>query len=192
MNSQFWSHCNLRWQELLSSDDIRAWTQEQKMPIHLRGRLLCPGIYRFVFREFRDENGKHTPCYVGEAGRLGRRLSDHFRRDDKVRRERTGKLKLKAGWGVRGAIQRSGGEFKLQALTIEGPVNFNGLVFGPDTIPGPFEDSFVRKLLENLAIVVSEYVDGLRPTNRRGTPHVFKDILKQARKRSRDKSKNAT
>jgi hypothetical protein len=175
--------CNLVWQELLSSDLILEWVRNQKMPKCIHGKLTSPSVYRFVFKEFADENGRHTPCYVGEAGKIGKRLSDHFRRDDKERRDKNGTLKLKAGWGVRGAIQNSKGEFALQRLTINGPVNFGGLAFGPDTIPDPFEDSFNRRMLENWAILYSEHVDHLHPINRRGTPHILWDILKQKRNR---------
>ena len=66
---------SLRWVDLLSPSDIRSWTLGHKMPTHLHGKLSFPAVYRFVFQEFKDENGNHTLCYVGEAGRLGRRLS---------------------------------------------------------------------------------------------------------------------
>jgi hypothetical protein len=142
-------------------------------------------VYRFVFPEARDGSSAHTPCYVGEAGKLNKRLLDHFQV------ERHGTLRLRPGWAVRGAIRNSEGDFKLQVLTIEGPVNFCGLTFGPDSIPTPFEDSFLRRMLENWAILASEYVDHLHPLNRRGTPHTFQDLLKQVRKKSSKKKKAA-
>jgi hypothetical protein len=99
-----------------------------------------------------------------------------------------GARKPRAGWPVRGSIRNSGGDFRLQVLTIKGTINFCGLSFGPDSIPSPFEDSFLRKMLENWAILASEYVDHMQPLNRRGTPHILRDILKSARKRSRNRS----
>lgn len=61
-------------------------------------------------------------------------------------------------------------------LTIESPVNFCGLTFGPDSIPTPFEDLFLRGMLENWAILASEYVDHLHPLNRRDTPRTFEPL----------------
>ncbi len=194
MKSQFWAHCNLRWQELLSSDEILAWVLNQEAPLRLRAELAFPGVYRFVFPQFRDGNSAHTPCYVGEGGNIGSRLRDHFRKEKDSNRSwnEMNADGLPKGWHVRGNIRNSNGEFKLQALKITGTVNLCGLILGPDTIPNPFEDSFVRKLLENWAILTSEYVDGLRPTNRRGTPHILKDLLKQRRQRPQNKKKYAT
>lgn len=98
---------------------------------------------------------------------------------------------LRAGWQVRGSIQNSVGDFRLQVLTIARPVNLCGLTFDSDTITNPFENSFLRRMLENWAILTSEYVDHLRPLNVRGTPHILADLLKEVRKRSSKKS-NAT
>jgi len=181
--------CNIDWPELLSSNEIRDWVLNQKMPKNLHGRMKYSGVYRFVFNEFKDENGKHIPCYVGESGNIGRRLSDHFRHDDKERRDKEGELVVSSGSDIKGGIRNSLGDFALQHLRIKGPVTFCGLTFGPDTIPDPLMDSFTRKMLENWAILYSEYVDLYHPINRRGTPHIFKDMLKNARKRSK---KNAT
>jgi hypothetical protein len=121
------------------------------------------------------------------------RLLHHFRPEGQASDEAKplGTRGLRAGWPVRGSIRNSGGNFKLQVLTIEGPVNFCGLTFGPDSIPKPFENSFLRRMLENWAILTSEYVDHLHPLNIRGTPHILREILKEARKRSSKKG-NAT
>jgi hypothetical protein len=129
-----------------------------------------PGVYRFIFHEARDGDSAHTPCYVGEAGNIGKRLLHHFRaeRQTSVEVKPLGSRKLRAGWPVRGSIRNSSGDFNLQVLTIEGPVNFCGLTFGPDSIPTPLEDSFLRRMLVNV----------------RGTPHILRDILKVARKKS--------
>ena len=191
--SQFRAACNLHWRELLSSDEIRNWVSRQQVPKRVSTELGYPGVYRFIFAEARDGNSAHTPCYVGEAGQVGARLLSHFRQERQTAIELTTPeaRRRRAGWFVRGSIRTSGGDFMLQVLTIDGPVNFCGLTFGPDTIPDPFEDSFLRKMLENWAIVASEYVDHLYPLNRRGTPHVLRDLLKVARKRS-SKNNDAT
>jgi hypothetical protein len=182
--------CNLRWQDLLSPEVIRNWVNGQQIPRRLLAELAYPGVYRFIFSEARDGNSAHTPCYVGEAGKIGMRLLHHFRPERQTSDEARplGSRRLRAGWPVRGSIRNSGGDFKLQVLTIEGPVNFCGLTFGPDSIPNPIENSFLRRMLENWAILASEYVDHLHPLNVRGTPHILRDILKEARKRSSKKS----
>jgi hypothetical protein len=72
----------------------------------------------------------------------------------------------------------------VQVLTIEGPVNFGGLIFGPDSIPTPFEDSFLRRMLENWAVLTSKYVDHLRPLNIPGSRRTFEGVINSARKRS--------
>jgi hypothetical protein len=82
--------------------------------------------------------------------------------------------------------------FKLEVLTIEGLVNFGGLTFGPDSIRDPFEDSFLRRMLENWAILASEYVDHLDPVNIPGTPHALQDLLKQVNKKSSKKNKSVS
>jgi hypothetical protein len=46
----------------------------------------------------------------------------------------------------------------LEVLTIAGSVNFGGLTFGLDSIRDRLEDSFLRRMLENWAILASEYV----------------------------------
>lgn len=140
-------------------------------------------MYRFKFSEARDGNSAHTPCYVGEAGKIGMRLLHHFRPECQTSDEASplGSRRLRAGWPVRGSILNSDGDFKLQVLTIEGPVNFCGLTFGPDSIPNPLENTFLRKMLENWAILASECVDHLHTLNVRGTPHILRDILKEAR-----------
>jgi len=167
------SRMNLRWLDLLPPNDIQSWTLKHKMPHHLHGTLSFPVVYRFVFPQFKDENGSHTPCYVGEAGRLGRRLSDHFRKPDKEQRDKSGKLMLKAGWSLRGAIQRSEGKFALQVLTIEGGFDFFRVVLSQHS----FDDPFERRLLENWAIRSSELDDHLHLLNR-GISQPAKDLLR--------------
>jgi hypothetical protein len=175
--------CNLRWRGLLSPEEIRDWVNSQQVPRHLATKFACPGVYRFIFREESDENSAHTPCYVGEAGNIGKRLRVHFRLERGTGDEtRLRTRRLRPGWSVRGSIRNSGGDRKLQVLTIEGPVNFCGLIFGPDSIPGgPFADSYLRKMLENWAILASDCADHLYPLNLRGTPHAFRDTLKELR-----------
>ena len=182
--------CNLRWRELLSPEVLLNWVNSRQVPRGLLAELAYPGVYRFIFREARDGDSAHTPCYFGEAGNIGKRLLHHFRaeRQTSVRVRPLGSRKLRAGWPVRGSIRNSSGDFKLQVLTIEGPVDFCGLTFGPDSIPKPLEDSFLRRMLENWAILASEYVDHLHPLNVRGTPHILRDILKVARKKSSKQS----
>jgi hypothetical protein len=46
-------------------------------------------------------------------------------------------------------------------------------------------------MLENWAILASEYVDHLHPLNRRGTPHTFQDLLKHVHKKSSKKNSAA-
>jgi hypothetical protein len=159
MTGQSPGTCNLRWQDLLSEEEIQNWVHRQQRPKRLSKELAYAGVYRFVFPEARDGDGAHTPCYVGEAGKISKRLLDHFR----LERQRLGNHKLRAGWGLRGSIRNSGGDFKLQVLTSEGPVNFGGLT--------------------------SEHVDRLHPLNIPGTPHTFEGALKEARKRSSRKNK---
>jgi hypothetical protein len=77
MRSRFPATCNLRWLEFLSPEEIRNWFNSQQ----IRRRLLTelnPGVYRFIFPEARDANSAHTPCYVGEAGKIRKRLRNHF------------------------------------------------------------------------------------------------------------------
>ncbi len=190
MTKTFPINCNLRWQELLSPEVLLNWVNGRQVPRGQLAELAYPGVYRFIFREARDGNSAHTPCYVGEAGNIGKRLLHHFRaeRQTSVEVKPLGSRKLRAGWPVRGSIRNSGGDFKLQVLTIEGPVNFCGLTFGPDSIPTPVESSFLRRMLENWAILASEYVDHLHPLNVCGTPHILRDILKEARKKSSKQS----
>jgi len=190
MTRTFPMTCNLRWRELLSPEVLLNWVNSRQVPRVLLAELAYPGVYRFIFREARDGDSAHTPCYVGEAGNIGKRLLHHFRaeRQTSVGVKPLGSRKLRAGWPVRGSIRNSSGDFKLQVLTIEGPVNFCGLTFGPDSIPTPLEDSFLRRMLENWAILASEYVDHLHPLNVRGTPHILRDILKVARKKSSKQS----
>jgi hypothetical protein len=175
--------CNLQWKELLSAAEVRSWIEQQQVPKRLTTDLAYPGVYRFIFPEARDAGAAHTPCYVGEAGNSGKRLRAHFRLESQDNVPMTGPrtLKLRAGWLVRGSLQNSRGNFSLEILAIEGPVSFCGLAFGPDSIPPPFENSFLRKMLENWAILASEHVEHLWPLNVRGTPHILADILKNAR-----------
>jgi hypothetical protein len=186
MTGQFPATCNLRWRELLSQEELQNWVVRQQHPKRLSSDFAYAGVYRFIFSEARDGGSAHTPCYVGEAGNISTRLLDHFRLERDGVSEKGGlkALKLRPGWQVRGSIRNSAGDFTLQMLTIEGPVNFCGLSFGPNSIPKPFEDSFLRRMLENWVILASEYVDHLYPLNRRGTPHVFEDLLKSARQKS--------
>jgi hypothetical protein len=176
--------CNLHWRELLTPQEIENWVRTHQIPRRFSSELACPGVYRFIFPEVIDKNVSHTPCYVGEAGKIGMRLRDHFR----PRRNGTDCDKgwetrgLRAGWSIRGSIQNSMGVFTLQMLTIEGPINFCGLTIEPNSISNPFENSFLRKMLENWAILASEYADHMLPLNRRGTPNIFREMLRNARK----------
>ena len=190
MTRTFPINCNLRWQELLSQEVLLNWVNSRQVPRGLFAELAYPGVYRFIFCEARDGNSAHTSCYVGEAGNIGKRLLHHFRaeRQTSVEVKPLRSRRLRAGWPVRGSIRNSSGDFKLQVLTIEGPVNFCGLTFGPDSIPTPLENSFLRRMLENWAILASEYVDHLHPLNVRGTPHILRDILKEARKKASKQS----
>jgi hypothetical protein len=153
------------------------------MPRHLYGRLAFPGVYRFVFQEFLDENGRHTPCYVGEGGNIAERISDHLLRKDRERRDESGRLLMRSGWGIRGRIQTANGEFKVELLKVEGSINLSGIVINQQS----FDDPFERKLLENWSIRRSETVDGLHPINR-GISQAgknFWNMLKASRKKHR-------
>lgn len=181
--------CNLHWQELLSRDEIHNWVHHRQVPRRLLTDLASPGVYRFIFPEARDENAAHTPCYVGEAGNIGSRLRDHFRLEPSGTDERreVGRRGLRAGWQVRGSIQNAAGEFQLQVLMITGAVTMCGLTFGPNSVSNPLDDSFLRKMLENWAILASEHIDHFWPLNRRGTPHTLRNILKHHAKQSSKK-----
>ena len=131
MMGPFPTGCNLRWKELLTPEEILSWVNGRQTPQRLSREMAFPGVYRFIFPEARDGNSTHTPCYIGEAGNISMRLLHHFQpgRESSDGAEPFKTHRLRAGWRVRGTIRNSGGDFKLQELTIEGPVNFCGLNF---------------------------------------------------------------
>lgn len=85
--------CNLRWRELLSQEEIRSWVHSGRAPKRL-SELAYAGVYRFVFPEARDGGSAHTPCYVGEAGKISERLPDHFVRHGPDKERQLEKSKL--------------------------------------------------------------------------------------------------
>ncbi len=162
MNIQPPSGGKLSWQELLSADEIRAWVNEQRKPSRLKTEYSCAGVYRFVFPESKDENGRHTPFYVGEAGNIHTRLSYHFRRKSAVvRRDNNGVPLLRTGWRLNGRILNSQGAFTLEFLQIEGSLDFCGIALSQ----GGFNSPYFRRLLENWALLCSIPGYNPRPLN---------------------------
>jgi len=179
------SKFRLVWRELLSSAEIVDWVLHRKTPQRIRsGDFSEPGVYRFVFPEAVDGKARHTPCYVGEGGNVGRRLRVHFAPPKEgLSRLLSGEISLKPGWPVRGNIQNSQGQFILQSLTVEGSISIDGILINQDSFDSPFS----RRLLENLAILHSERFDKFRQLNR-GIPETSKNLfvgLKQSRARRR-------
>ena len=161
------------WKELLSADEILSWFTTHKKPPSLKSRFSVPGIYRFVFPKFKDEHGSQRPCYVGESGNLARRIPYYFRTPSpKEHRDDNGELILPDGWHVRGQVQNAGGSFVLQVLRIEGALSLCGIVLNHHSFDSPFG----RALLENWAILSSERIDGLHPTNQ-GIAQSTKELL---------------
>ena len=179
----------LIWEPLLSPEELRTFFQSRRRPASLyrRRNVSRPIVYRAIFPEHVDENGAHTPCYIGEGGDL-RRLSNHFKSEvpDDVR-DRAGNLDLPGGWWIRGAIQRSGGNFRLEILKIDGFINFGGIVLSQASL----DDPFARRLLENWAILHARDVEKLRPYNR-GISQSGKDLFRKlkASRESRSKSES--
>lgn len=202
MTGQYPKACNLRWHELLTADEIRNWLSNGVVPMRLLEEFDCPGIYRFVFAEFRDENGAHTACYVGETTNLSRRVRDYFPKKNRAGTNGQIPTKLKPGWEVRGRILRSMEnlptvDFKLETLKIEGRVNFGGLTFEPESFADAFDNFFLRRMLESWAILASEYADRTYPSNRRGTKvkpifwYLAKEEQKQLAKKAKQKTSTA-
>jgi hypothetical protein len=176
MSERFQSDGKLVWRELLSSDEIREWCSSGRKPAHLRGKHVCPGVYRFIFPESKDENGSHRPCYVGQGGNVSERLYRHFKPEgaQDPKRDKNGVIKVQTGWHVRGAIQNSCGELSLQILAVESSLRLGEVLLNQHS----FDDPFSRVLLENWAILSSEYVDHLRPSNR-GISQPMKTLQKK-------------
>jgi hypothetical protein len=166
----------MNWQELLPSEDLKEWVTTHRKPRRL-WRLKNssePIVYRFVFPTCIDENGSHTPCYVGEGGDFGR-LAWHFR-SNRIREKRgkTGELILDKGWRVQGGIQNSDGDLRLEILDIKGSINLNGITLNQHSLSDPF----VRRLLENWTILHAKYVEKLYPKNC-GISQEGKDLLRK-------------
>jgi hypothetical protein len=174
----------MSWRELVPSEDVKEWVKTHRKP-HKLWRLAknsYPIVYRFVFPKSTDENGSHTPCYVGEGGDFGR-LARHFSSTgNKEKRSKSGELLMDKGWRVRGAIQNSHGEFRLEILHIEGSIDLHGVTLNQHS----FDDPFVRRLLENWTILYAEYGEKLHPLNR-GVSQGGKDLFRKlkASRRSR-------
>lgn len=176
----------LIWEELLTPPEIRAWVMECARPERLKRELSSPGVYRFIFPEFKDENGRHTPFYVGEAGNLGSRLASHFAQgSDAVRRDKNGLIHFRAGRRLRGAIQGSLGEFSLEVLRVEGSIDFSGVKINQDI----FKNTFGRRLLENWALLQSIQAEHPRHLNAglkqqgNGLRDLRKRVIEKSRKR---------
>jgi hypothetical protein len=177
---------SLVWRELLTPVEIQQWLSSGKAPKRLREEFSCPGVYRFTFPTAVDGAASHTPCYVGEATNLSNRIRKHFKKD-KPGGRRINPEKLKPGWALRGGIRNSRGDFKLETLKLEGRVSFGGFTFGPENFADdPHENFFVRKMLENWALLSSEHRDGLHPLNLRNTKtkNIFAELSREAKKRA--------
>ena len=151
----------LIWSQVLSPHEIRAWVVERRRPECLRADFRCPAVYRFVFPEFRDEHGSHRECYIGEAGVLADRIAQYFC----IGQEKlapSGTLTMESEWKVRGAVQICRGECRLEQLMIQGHIS----VCGVKIAQADLEDQFVRRLIENWAILYSEQFDHLVALNR--------------------------
>ena len=178
MSTQPYSNGKLIWRELLTADEINAWINRLKVPERLKRDLSFPGVYRFIYSSFLDENGTHQSCSVGQGGNVGKRLRDHFRPDRKEwKRGKNGIPKAPSGWHVRGALERSQGKCELQILTVEGAFDLNGVTINQDS----FDDPIARTLLENLGLLYSEKIDNLSPTNRNRTSQTMKNHLSNLR-----------
>jgi hypothetical protein len=195
MTGQYPKACNLEWHELLTADEIRNWLSTGVVPKRLSAEFDCPGIYRFVFAEFRDENGAHTACYVGETTNLCRRIQDYFPKKNQAGTNQ----QLSPGWEARGRVLLSMEglptvDFKIETLEIVGHVNFGGFTFGPETFADAHGNFFLRRMLESWAILASEYADDLYPLNRRGTKvkPIFQDLAKKYKKQLAKKAKQKT
>jgi hypothetical protein len=169
---------NLSWKELLPPEQVKEWWRTRRKPQDLwREAQSRPGVYRFVFSERADGNFKHTPCYIGEAGDIGERLSEHFSAcESEERRGKDGELLLESGYQVKGEITNSAGDFLLQVLTLEGSLNLFGVVLNKTS----FDDIFSRKLLENWAILHAERSEKLYLLNR-GMSQGTKDFWRRAK-----------
>lgn len=178
MSSPLQTRGSLSWRELLSPEQVKEWWRTRRKPHDLwRKEQSRPGVYKFVFREKVDGSSKHNPCYIGEAGDIGERLSEHFRGcDGQERRGKDEELLLDSGYQVKGAIANSDGEFSLQLLTVEGSLNLFGVVLNEAS----FDDLFARKLLENWAILHAERSEGLYLLNR-GMRQGIKDFWRKAK-----------
>ncbi len=190
MKYQLPSNISLQWREPFSRDELDSWAKNHTMPRNLYSKHAYSAVYRFVFPQSGNANIKHTPCYVGEAKNLRQRLAGHFKAGEEFSKNPDGKWNAPEGWRVRGAIQNSIGRFVFQTLEITGKVNFNYLTFEADTIPLPLDNAFIRRLLENWAILYSEYADHLHPLNSNWPrePGSLHDALKRIRKNAARKA----
>ena len=171
---------SLQWRELLTPVEIQHWLSSGKAPKRLRKDFSCAGVYRFTFPTASDGAASHTACYVGEATNLSSRIRKHFQKPKPAGRRIKWKKKLKPGWELRGRIQSSQGDFKLETLKLEGRVSFGGFTFGPESFADPYDNFFLRKMLENWAVLASEHGDDLYPLNRRATKakNIFKELAR--------------
>ena len=166
----------LVWEPLLTPAEIKVWFQTRRRPQALRRikGVSHPIVYRAIFRKFEDENGSHVPCYIGEGGDF-RRLSNHFRPDPSRMSRANRKLsELPGGWWIRGAIQNSAGDFRLEVLKIRGSINIFGVILSDQS----FDDPFARRLLKNWAILYARDVEKLHPYNR-GVSQSGKDLRRK-------------
>ncbi|MHB1701843.1 MAG: GIY-YIG nuclease family protein [Acidobacteriaceae bacterium] len=179
MNSLSQFSCKMTWVELLSSEEIKAWVVDRKLPERVRrGELSYPGVYRFIFPEAVDGSARHTPFYVGEAGDVGKRLRSHFAHSStEEKRDLKGKVILETGWQVRGSVQNSRGNCTLQVLKFETSINVCGVILNQHS----FDCPFARRLIENWAILCSQRLDKLRQLNR-GVPSSSKRFFQEMRR----------
>jgi hypothetical protein len=166
MIGQYPKGCNLRWRELLTEDEIRNWLSTGKAPTRLSKQFQCPGIYRFLFH---DIDSAAIECYVGETTNLSRRIRNYFPKKNEPRWNGEISEKPTPSWDVKGRIRLSKGDFKLETLKFEDRVNFGGFDIAPESFPDPYDNFYLRRMLESWAILASEFGDRTHPLNRRYT-----------------------
>jgi hypothetical protein len=178
----------LVWEPLLTPEEIVEWWKTRRRPRKLwriRG-MSTSLVYRFVFDECDGSGGRHTPCYIGEVGDYGR-LSQHFSEEEQGRGsppKQAGDPATAAGWWIRGAVQMSRGNFRLETLKIKGSIRFMGVILNQDDL----QDPHARRLLENWAILHARNMENLYPYNC-GISQGTKDFRRMAKATSRKRKR---
>ena len=183
--------CNLRWRELLTADEIRNWLATLLAPKRLSKEFQRPGIYRFLFH---DIDSAAIECYVGETTNLSRRIRNYFPNKNQPKWNGKRSKNITKSWDVKGRIRLSKGDFKLETLKFEDRVNFGGFSIVPESFDDPYDNFYLRRMLESWAILASEYADHLYPLNRRGTKvkPIFQSLAQTYKKQLAQKAKQKT